>query len=750
MAEAVLRVRTEGSADVKRALGATVGAVRSAAQAMSADARRAAKDQEAIAKAAAKSAKDAEKAAKDAARQREAAERKATQETKRRSAEERREANRTAAEAKRNAAETARAAAKAESEKTKAAKREAAERKRAADDERRAANRAESEKTKAAKREAAERKREVDREARDKKAAAERAQRDAERSERRQTEVARREAQRRADDRRRHHAQHFGRARDTFAGGVRMGHAAATDIVGQAREARQRVAGGERSVGNAVFQAGGDRAESAARRSEVLALSQRTGLSFEEISSAMLAAQTEFSSLGERGMSRSQRDDRFRDFSRTIEFAASTGNNAGETARLQGMLSQSGFGSDMQDTLMRFAAGASQAGAIELGGLTREGMGSIMRRMADATGALGTGATPAQREAAMAAAFRQQVAAMEVFRGQGQTARNAGNALASMQTALRDPARQDKILGNITSAESATTDPARRAQLAALRTQMFEADPTRRGAQRLRAQFTDPAQFQAALSRAVGNDPTAAANLLAGGGMGNPQSLLSNQRLLLSLMTAQDATGKSGSDRILALQNATLSREDVQRGANIFTNDTQAQLNREETARLKALTDNNNRLVQLAASLDRFRAENAMSAAAARAVGGDVGELVAAEQYASRPSGAVNYGGLTRDQFTEARRAGAARALASESLADRARNVFTAEGRQRRVANEVVETAKEIGARGGSVQQFVSTLSESMRRAVEAALSSGQSNAFNSARAATGPSPVPPEHRSRG
>lgn len=742
MAEAVLRIRTEGAADVKRALGATQNAVKGANQAMSAAARAAAREQAAVAKAAAKSAKDAERAAKeaakarekadkDAARTKEQAERRAAAAAKQRAAEERREANRAAAEKKRNASEEARAAAKAEAEKTRAARKEANERKR-----------------------------EAEKEARNKAELAKRSTKDVERAERDQSRFVERESKRRqsirASERQRMRDDNNRRAVGAVSFAARTAMSAGTDLVGEARAARRQVAGGERAVGNAVFQAGGDRRESAARRQQVLDLAQRTGLSFDEVSSAMLSAQTEFSSLGERGMSRQQRDQRFADFSRTIEFAASTGNNAGETARLQGMLTQSGFSSDMQSTLMRFAAGAAQSGAIELGGLTREGLGSIMRRMAIAEGALGPGATSAQREAAMAGAFRQQVAAMEVFRGQGSTARNAGNALASMQTALRDPSRQDKIRNNIENATSATTDPTRRAALTALRSQLFENDPTRAGQQRLRSQFTDPMQFQAALARAVGNDPTAAANLLSGGGSQNAQSLLSNQRLLLSLMTAQDANGKSGADRILALQNATLSEADLSRGRDIFTNDTQAQINREETQRLKILTDNNSRLAQLAASLDRFRGEDPIAAAAARAAGGDVGEIVAAQASIDRPRLATeaSYAGLGHDRFMAVQATASERARQGVGGMQGLREIFTEDGRRARETRFATEMAKGIGAAGGNVNQYLQRLPETLREAVQsamtAALSSPQGGAFNRANAATGTNSTPPEHRSRG
>lgn len=420
-------------------------------------------------------------------------------------------------------------------------------------------------------------------------------------------------------------------ARTMTRDGIARAASAVTSFGGTAhgaiQGARQGIAGGERALGNAVYQAGGDRAEVIARMAQVRAASMRTGLSVDDITRAAAGAQTEFSSLGSRTMTGSERASRFDDFLRTVTLAANTGNDPAEMARLQGMLSQGGFDSETQNAMMRFTAAAAQEGAVEAGGLTREASSSIQRRMADATGALGNDATPEQRQAAQLAAFRQQVAAIQVFRGQGQTARNAGNALASIQTFLRDPSRQDKILGNITNAEGATSDQGQRGRLAALRERLFEADPTRQGKRRLRAQYMDPMMFQAALADAMGNDPTATANILAGGGQGNPQSMLANQRLLMGLLTATDISGRTAASRVMALQKVSLSDQDIERGAGIFGNDTQSQINREETQRTAALTDNTSALVRLSNSLAGFSAQNPLLAAAAGGVGANMAGL---------------------------------------------------------------------------------------------------------------------------
>lgn len=434
------------------------------------------------------------------------------------------------------------------------------------------------------------------------------------REERRVTSEAEREARKRkaiaeraARENARFASQWTGRA---FGAVTQAGGA----IHGAVQSARQQWAGTERSIGAAVFQAGGNRAERDARIAQVRALSQETGLSTDDIAQAMLRSQSEFNALaGDDPRARSQAFERF---ARTMRFAGRTNTNAAEAARLQGMLSQSGFGGEMQDTLMRFAAGAASSGSVEVGDLTRQALGSIMRRMGTATSSLGRGATPQQREAAMAAAFRQQVAALQVFRAGGETPRNAGNALAAATNALQDPTRQDKLLTNIRTARDRSADPAQRALFDNLINTVFERDPTRRGgAQRVRSSYRDPLALQAALFNATRGDATASANILAGGGIGNPQSFLANQRNLFAALGRTDAQGVTGADKVRRLMGASLTKADEQRGADIFTTDAQAQLNREETSRVAALTDNTNALVRLSNALAGWSASNPMASA---------------------------------------------------------------------------------------------------------------------------------------
>lgn len=397
---------------------------------------------------------------------------------------------------------------------------------------------------------------------------------------------------------------------------------------GQIQDARQRSAQTERTAGLAFFQAGAtSREEIAARIAQTRAFAQANGMTSDELLSGANAAQTEFSSL--QGATVGERQSRFSNMLQTMLLARNTGNDAGEFARLQGMLAQTGFDPTLQRQTLLYTAGASQQGAVEAGSLTREAMGSIMRRMQDAMTAAGPGASESDRTGAAAAAFREQVAELQVFRGRGSRVGLAGNALSNMQEALRGSSRQDKVLNNLRVAQESTTDPARRVQLQQLQSQLFEADPTRaRGSMRLRANMQNPLAFAAAYANTMGNDATGLTNILAGGGHGNAMSLLQNQRALLGQLVAPDATGVTGAQRVMRLQNpnVALSEQRVSEGASIFGQDALSGLNRENEARDVALRMDN-AATRFSDAVARFAANNPFLAGAAGAAGGVGGGL---------------------------------------------------------------------------------------------------------------------------
>lgn len=449
-----------------------------------------------------------------------------------------------------------------------------------------------------------------------------------------------------AEQERRRRAAAVGRA---LSGAVSSVAGVGSTMHSQIQDARARRAQSERTAGLAFFQAGARSPEEIRRRmADTAAFAEREGMTVPQLLEGINAAQTEFSSL--QGGSEEERRSRFNGMLQTALLARNTGNDPAEFLRLQGMFREAGFDDTVQRQAMLYTAGAAQRGAVEAGSITRESMGAVMRRMSDATSALGPGATNEQRQAAALQAFREQFAELQVFRGSGFSVRNSGEALSNLQMALRNTGRQDKILNNIRSRREASADPAERSRLQALEMTMFENDPTRHGAMRLRAGMQNPLAFVAGMSKGMSGNATAIMNLLSGTGAGNPMSLLLNQRSLIGALAATNANGRSGADRVMDLlsPDVALTEQRVREGAAVFGGDALSQLNREETARESALTSNTSAIKQLSDRIAAFTASNPLLSTAASAGGaGLVGVLPgAASALGAAAAGSSAAGGL--------------------------------------------------------------------------------------------------------
>ena len=723
MAEAALRVRIEGGSEVKRALNATQGAAREAAQAQNAEARRAAKERERIerdaAKASAKAAQDAAKARVKAAK----------------------EAERAEVAAVRASAKAAQDAARAEAAKSKAAEREAAKRQRTADSEARAAKRA------------------ADKSAKDFERAERQKTNAAERESRRRDAAAQREGRQRSRAAERRSERRWGTAADVARGGIRAAGALAGDLTGQAQDARMRRATSERSLGSALYQTGADETEVARRMDTIRQFSADRGIAFQDVTSALAAAQGQFSVLSpddaekDRERARLGRDLTPQDLERlrgqrlrgaldTIAESRNTGSDPSQMLRLSGMLAQSGFDQDMQRQMRRYTTAAAMAGSVEAGNLTQEGLSSIMGRMSQSSSSLGASATPQQRQRAMAESFRQSVAEMEVQASFGNSPRRAGEALRNLGGALESTTSQDKILTNIRSRRAATGDVAERARLQRLEETLFEADPTRRGQHRLRQGSRNPLQFAEQFFSVMGNDPTAMGNLFAGGGHGNARSMQANWRQMLSAMGNTDANGKTGAERVRAIMNARLNTDesdpnnDLARGRRLFENDSLSQVTREQERRDNALTSNTSEISRLNKELQEFRTNNpVLSAITGLLPGGDAAEALAAR--ASREvnglGGSQGAGGIVSELSREVTGNPTAIGAGIQTVGNMLGGIF----------GGGATGAGAAAAQGQPTQLVIQHASINVQ-------GSQQAGAFNRANAATGPAPTPPEHRSRG
>lgn len=598
-----------------------------------------------------------------------------------------------------------------------------------------ARKRAEEEATRVAADEARKRGLSSEQEARVKQNALERYTRLYEQEERRQTAAAEREAAKRLQAWRRAYAEtrreQAQERRETSAGAARAvgaagaaaqaagGFAGAT--IGMVRDARASRAGAERSIGNALYQAGGSRADVTSAMQTVTQFAQREGISTDTVAQAMQAAQTEFSVFGDARTSATDRQSRLSAFLENVKLARNTGNDEAEFSRLAGLFSNQGFDPGLQRQLLLYAAGAAQRGAVEVGAITRQSMPAITARMGLAmSAARAAGGDPQQ---AAVAEFREAMAELEVVRGtQGATPRDAGNAIRNVTQSLRGNVTQDRLRTNIVTALG---------QNSALEQQLYEDDPNRRGEKRLRARYTNALDLVAAFGEQHLNADQFM-NITRGGGHGNPLSLLSNERRVLGNLLNADAEGRTGIGRIRDLRDpgVALTDADVARGAGVFGGDEQARLARNEETRLNALTTNTEGINRLTDRIDQFLARNPLAPAAAaaaapvaakvvgslgaRALPG-VGAVMAALGLASDVDAGLSRGRAAANLVGDTLAGGAAVSglFNGQSLADAARRTPAGGGAQPNAAGEAL----------GMVGRAVSELNAILRGGITANVS---------------------------
>jgi hypothetical protein len=267
---------------------------------------------------------------------------------------------------------------------------------------------------------------------------------------------------------------------------------------------------------------------------------------------------------------------------------------------------------------MRFALGAAQSGQVEVDQLLQQGLPGASRLMDQRVSALGPGATDAQRQATMLAAWRESVSTQEVLAASGGTAGHTANTLASLQNFMNTPRRQEMALNNIRVAESQinTATPEGRARAAQLRAlyegenSLYERDTTRNdpNAMRLRAGVS-PIELASRVAAASGNNAQAGANIFAGGGVGNAQAFLVNMRNLMGVLG-----GERGQRIQQMMAGAGLSDQTIRDHQSAVENDELAALTRAQETGANALTDNTSQLVNLSNRFADWSASNPFQA----------------------------------------------------------------------------------------------------------------------------------------
>lgn len=368
------------------------------------------------------------------------------------------------------------------------------------------------------------------------------------------SEEARRTAATRREEQARARAISGGRrAQQTrMAGAVRavgaVAYRAAATEHGSVQDARRTAAATDSTLAGAVGLAGGDANEAAARARMLHEFAARNRLSSSDMADAAASGQAEFNVLGQRGQTSQQREAQFRAFMADYAEGANTFADPSQHVRLSGMLRAGGFDDSTRTSALSVIGAATQAGSVEEGDLIRGGMASMIARMRGARANAGETQQQAQLRELTAA-----VTEMEVAKSGGTSALRGGNILRGLTTTLRGSVVGDRILTNIGHADNTAGLTAQ--QQAALRSTLYEADPTRHGQQRLRAQYQSGVGLAEGFA-AAGISGQQMQNLLAGSGHGNAQSIGKPARDLLGSLMSQDASGRTGIQNIRAMEAA--------------------------------------------------------------------------------------------------------------------------------------------------------------------------------------------------
>ena len=435
-----------------------------------------------------------------------------------------------------------------------------------------------------------------------------------------------REARQAAQVARANARQFAGNVVSTASGAGRVVGAFAAGSHGMIQDARRQRAVANRVLGNAVRGAGGGADDVAAAQRRVASFVDQTGMSYADVAAALETGQARGSALeAAPGQTRAQA---LENALRVIREGNAAGADPGQLLAARGRLGAAGLQGPALDEALRYAMQAARRGSVEIDQIVQQGLPGASSLMGQRVASLGPNATDAQRQRAALTAFQESVAVQEVAASTGRQPGNTANTLANLQNFLSTPRRQEMVLANIRAAEGQvnTSTPEGRAQrdrFRALREAMFERDPTRTGnAMRMREGFS-PLEFAARLTEATGGNAAAGMNILAGGGHGNPQSLLANMRGLLTFLGGATPTGATGGQRAREMMTGGgITNREMNALQTSVEGDELSRVTRADEKANTALTDNTSALVRMSNAFDTWTRANPLAAQGMSAGGG--------------------------------------------------------------------------------------------------------------------------------
>ena len=399
--------------------------------------------------------------------------------------------------------------------------------------------------------------------------------------------------------------------------GLNVGRDAALNVAREAhsqiQDARQRRAASEHTLNATFFQAGVSGGEATAMRARLereIATGGLRGLSMEDVSGAIMGAQTQFSVLS--GVNPAERQQRLNEQIARMRFARDTFQDPAEVLRVSGMLSQQGIRGGDQMSVLQSLTGMAQAGSIELSTLTGQALGPLMQNLARVTN---QNQTAEQRAAAVRRATAETMAVGEIGAAAGLTPRDSLNALAKLRTSVENPMMAERLNTRL-----------RNAGRGDLAEQLVQGDAQQGYTLRNR----DPIALMSSLVTGMGGDTNAVTNLLAAGGSRGAMVLDSQQRRLISAMASQTSGGQTIAQRVAAMTatGSSFGMGDIGRGAAMIEGEQQTALRSAEATRDNALTDNTSAIVNLSNQFATWSTANPVQSAAIQSGGGLLGGML--------------------------------------------------------------------------------------------------------------------------
>jgi hypothetical protein len=334
------------------------------------------------------------------------------------------------------------------------------------------------------------------------------------------------------------------------------------------------------------------------------------GLSMEDVSGALMGAQTQFSVLT--GASPAERAQRLDEQVSRMRFARATFQDPAEVLRVSGMLSQQGIRGGDQMSVLQSLTGMAQAGSIELSTLTGQALGPLMQNLARVTN---QNQTPEQRAAAVRRATAETMAVGEIGAAAGLTPRDSLNALAKMRTSVENPMVAERLRTRL-----------RNAGRGDLAEQLVQGNSQ----QGYTLRNSDPIALMSSLVTGMGGDTNAVTNLLSAGGSRGAMVLDSQQRRLISAMASQTSGGQTIAQRVSAMTatGSNFGMGDVGRGAAMVDAEQQTALRAAEATRDNALTDNTSAIVNLSRAIADWSTENPIGSSVVQTLGGLAGGVL--------------------------------------------------------------------------------------------------------------------------